>query len=64
MHDPIVTWELIERLKSAKGGYTKEATSYLGVGWPLKRGWKRRILGKPRRPIHRKTAPIEWPMWH
>lgn len=50
--DQIVTWELIERLKTPPDGWNKSALAYLGVRWPPKKGWKRRILGKSRKPVH------------
>jgi hypothetical protein len=36
--------ELIESLKSAKGGYTKQALATIGVSWPPKSGWKANFI--------------------
>ena len=52
MKDPIVTIELIRLLK-AERGLTRETFAYLGVSWPLTKGWVDRILDKPRQPIER-----------
>ena len=40
-----VTKELILSLKSEKGGYTKASLKKIGVPWPLKTGWKQRVIG-------------------
>lgn len=42
----VITNELIESLKSSKGGWDRKTLAALGVGWPLVRGWKFRIIGK------------------
>jgi hypothetical protein len=36
--------ELIESLKSPKGGYTKQALASIGVSWPPKSGWKANFI--------------------
>jgi hypothetical protein len=36
--------ELIESLKSPKGGYTKQALATIGVSWPPKSGWKANFI--------------------
>lgn len=41
-----LTPELIERLKSARGGYTRATMTALGVEWPLQGGWRRRLAGR------------------
>lgn len=38
------TAEQIDALKSPRGGWTKEALAKLGVEWPPKRGWRKRLL--------------------
>lgn len=40
-----VTKELILSLKSERGGYTKASLKKIGVPWPLKTGWKQRVIG-------------------
>ena len=40
-----VTKELILSLKSDRGGYTKASLKKIGVPWPLKTGWKQRVIG-------------------
>lgn len=42
----MVTHELLEAGKSPNGGWPKKQLALLGVPWPLKRGWKRRVIGK------------------
>jgi hypothetical protein len=36
--------ELIENLRSPKGGYTKQALASIGVAWPPKSGWKSNFI--------------------
>lgn len=36
----------IEMAKSARGGFSKRQLALLGVSWPPKRGWKKKIIGK------------------
>jgi hypothetical protein len=38
------TLEEIEALKTKKGGYTRKSLESLGVPWPPKKGWKKRLL--------------------
>jgi len=35
--------ELIESLKTDKGGYNKETLAFLGA-WPAKKGWKQKLI--------------------
>ena len=42
----LVTCILLERIKTPKGGYTKNQAIALGVEWPLQKGWKKAIIGK------------------
>ena len=39
-----VTRELIERLKTKNGGWTKSTLKLLGVPWPPPKGWKNKLL--------------------
>jgi hypothetical protein len=50
MTNEIVTNELIDSLANG-ASHSKEALAYLGVPWPPERGWKHRILGRPRKPL-------------
>ena len=45
MRDVELTDELIESGMSARGGWTKAQLAVFGVGWPPKKGWKRRLVG-------------------
>ena len=47
----VVTQELIEALQSPAGAWSRKNLAFLGVSWPPVKGWKQRILGKPRRSI-------------
>lgn len=40
-----VTDELIDALKTRNGGWKRESLALLGVDWPPKKGWRKRILG-------------------
>ncbi len=42
----ILTWELIESGRSERGGWSRNQVAVFGVRWPLKKGWKRRIIGR------------------
>ncbi len=33
----------IEALKTERGGWTKESIASLGVSWPPKKGWKKKL---------------------
>jgi len=41
-----ITLELLERLKSKRGGYTRNALQLLGVSWPPPRGWRRKLVNE------------------
>jgi hypothetical protein len=41
---PVITIELLNRLKSHRGGYTRESLAYMGIGWPPKRGWRKELI--------------------
>jgi len=59
-HADVVTTELIERLQTPAGGWTRAALAYLGVPWPPLKGWKARIINKPRKPLE--GAPENCPI--
>lgn len=40
----IVTEEMLESVKSLRGGYTRAVLTLLGVAWPPKHGWPKRIV--------------------
>lgn len=61
MIDPVVTPELLKRLETKRGGWTKESLCYLGIEWPPMTGWKKRVLGKPRRPLRDTGAMLYLP---
>lgn len=41
----LITDELIEAGKSARGGWSREQLRLLGIPWPPPAGWKRKVLG-------------------
>jgi hypothetical protein len=41
----ILTHEAIERGQSRFGGWSKQQVELLNVKWPLKQGWKKRVVG-------------------
>lgn len=41
----VLTSELIEQLRTPKGGFNQRTMEQLGV-WPLVAGWKERLVGK------------------
>jgi hypothetical protein len=42
---PKVTLEILERGRRA-GGWTRDRLKYLGVLWPLEKGWQQKLAGK------------------
>jgi hypothetical protein len=40
----LLTSEDIERLKTDRGGFTRETLASWGVSWPPEKGWKKRLL--------------------
>lgn len=41
-----ITREMINELKTARGGFLSKVMKLLGVEFPLKKGWPKRIIGK------------------
>lgn len=39
-----ITEQVLETLKTQKGGYARETLALLGVPWPPKKGWKKALL--------------------
>lgn len=42
---PIVTLKILTENRSARGGYTKDQLAALGVSWPPKKGWLKKMIG-------------------
>jgi hypothetical protein len=40
-----VTKDILDSLTSSKGVMSKEAIKLLGVGYPLIKGWRKRVIG-------------------
>jgi hypothetical protein len=40
-----MTNEALDALMTKNGGYTRECLAFLGVAWPPKQGWKKRVIG-------------------
>jgi len=59
MDDPMVTEELIHAL-SRNGSMTAVGAAYIGMRFPLSKGWRKRVVGKPRTPLRsaRKSRPV------
>lgn len=38
------TEEILERLKTKKGGYKRETLKLLGIPWPPPKGWKKDLI--------------------
>jgi hypothetical protein len=57
---PVITIDLLNRLKSPRGGYSRESLQYLGIGWPPKRGWRKALIKEARENHVNQvvTAPI------
>lgn len=51
----IIDDKLLNSCMSNQGGYTRNMVSALGASWPLKKGWKRKLLGKV---IDKDTLPF------
>ncbi len=49
----IVDEELLSEGKSDNGGWTRPQLKILGVAWPPKKGWKKRMVRK------RRVIPVE-----
>lgn len=43
----LITKELILKNKTKNGAWTRDQLQALGVKWPPKHGWMKRIIGKP-----------------
>lgn len=44
--DVVLTSGMIDAAKTARGGYTKQQLSAVGVSWPPQSGWKESLAGK------------------
>jgi len=59
-----ITNNLIESMRTRKGGFTSASLRILGVSWPPKKGWKRNIIGNDASPeliqfINNRNSPPE-----
>jgi hypothetical protein len=46
MEDKVpLTLVMLDQLKTPKGGYDRQTLEMLGIGWPPKSGWRKRLLG-------------------
>jgi len=43
-----IDYELLESLRTDKGGFTKALTDELGVDYPYKKGWKSKLINEDR----------------
>lgn len=41
-----ITKDLLDELKTKRGGYPADALKELGVSWPPKKGWAKRLHGR------------------
>lgn len=41
----IITNDYLEQNKTPKGAWTKKQLAAIGVNWPPKKGWKKRVIG-------------------
>ena len=42
----VITDELVRQGENGSGGWNREQLKIIGVGWPPRRGWIRRAIGK------------------
>ena len=60
MNDKIVfKKEMLNQLKSSRGGWNRKQLEALGVPWPLRSGWAQRLIGQtftPEQLINVKNA--------
>jgi len=47
-----ITKEVLEDMKTARGGYTKTALESLGVGYPPGKGWRKKLIKESRMTIY------------
>jgi hypothetical protein len=41
----VLTEEMIESLRTPRGGFNRATTDALGISWPLVSGWKKSLIG-------------------
>ncbi|UII80059.1 ribonuclease H [Flagellimonas sp. CMM7] len=46
-NEVLITYGLIETLKTQAGGFSKKGLELIGVSWPPEKGWKERVIGNP-----------------
>jgi len=60
----MVTQEQIEAAKTPNGAWTRKQLAEWGVGWPPKKGWKKRITERETRPIQYLEKNMTKPAWN
>jgi hypothetical protein len=40
-----ITRQIVESLRTEKGGFSRGPLAALGISWPLKHGWKKALIG-------------------
>ncbi len=55
---PKMTHQELELLKTPKGGYTRATLEKLGVSWPPKKGWRKKLLTKTKDAEKQKRADL------
>lgn len=55
-HPDDITPEMILKMRSQYGGWTREALAAMGVPWPPKKGWRSELerlhrIGRPRKLV-------------
>jgi hypothetical protein len=60
----MVTQEQIEVAKTPNGAWTRKQLAEWGVGWPPKKGWKKRITEHETRPIQYREKTMAKPAWN
>lgn len=59
--------EIEKDFEIKNGAWTREAVSYVGLSYPLQKGWKERLItvGTPKdAPIAKGVHPLEWRWTH
>lgn len=57
---PVVTTALIERNKTAAGGWKQDFIEAIGETWPPAEGWQERALGREVRPRGTRLQQARW----
>lgn len=54
---PAITFDLLERLKSPKGGYSRASLNIMGISWPPPRGWRKKLIAEAQANLAKEQAP-------